>query len=206
MSLSLTSLVVLCFSICLQAETLGVYLDKPLPAPAAASFRSELHNLLKGSAVSIELRSLGDRRAGESFDRLMVVHLRGVCALTEDPARPKSAEPLAYTHVEGDRILPYTEIFCDRMRQTVASVLEREPLFRRHVLAGRAIARILAHEIYHFLTQDKGHASEGAAKRCFSRSDLLTEHFAFDHRTRSRLVPDPEPAPVSVETEEATER
>ncbi len=205
MLLRFTSLVVLSVSACLHAETLGVYLDHPLPEPAAASFREELRNLLKETGVSIELRSLKDRRAGESFDRLMVVQLRGSCEVAGEAAPLKKRTPLASTQVEGNRILPYTELFCDRIRSLLTAALEREPLYRRHTLTGRALARILGHEIYHFLAQEKTHAGSGVAKNCLGSQDLLNEDFAFDHHTLARLRATPEQT-VYYEAEEATGR
>lgn len=205
MLLRYTSLVVLSVSVCLQAETLGVYLDKPLSGPAQASFRNELHNLLKDTGVSIELRSLKERKAGESFDRLMVVQLRGACDAMESPLAVK-AGPLASTQVDGGRILPYAEIFCDRLRQTLGTAFDREPPYRRNMLAGRAMARLLAHEIYHFLAQEKSHSAGGVAKNCVGSRELLSEDFAFDHPTLARLRTVPEPAAVVAETEEAAGR
>jgi len=205
MSLVSASLVVLSLSLCLHAETLGVYLDKPVPAPAAASFREELRNLLKNTGVTVELRSLKDRKSGESFDRLMVVQLRGTCDAFEEPQR--SSGPLASTQVEGSRILPYAELFCDRLRSTLSATLDREPLFRRHLLTGRAMARVLAHEIYHYLAQEKSHAAGGVARNCLNTRELLSDGFTFDHETLTRLrTTTPEPQPVYTEIEEASGR
>ncbi|MBL8174279.1 MAG: hypothetical protein JNK48_06405, partial [Bryobacterales bacterium] len=95
--------------------------------------------------------------------------------------------PLASTQVEGGRILPYTEVFCDRLEQVLAAGWGSAPLYRRHVLTGRAMARVLAHEIYHFLAQEKGHAGSGVAKNCFHHRDLLGEEFAFDEHTAGRM-------------------
>jgi hypothetical protein len=205
MLLRIASLVVLSVSACLHAETLGVYLDNPLPEPAAASFREELRNLLKETGVSIELRSLKDRRAGESFDRLLVVELSGSCDVFDEAAPLKKRSPLASTQAEGNRILPYTELFCGRIRGLLAAALEREPLYRRHTLLGRALARVLGHEIYHFLAQEKTHALSGVAKDCLAGHDLLGESFAFDRHTLARLRATPE-RPVYYEAEEATGR
>lgn len=204
MSLVSASLVVLSLSLCLHAETLGVYLDKPIPAPAAASFREELHSLLKDTGIAIELRSFKDRKSGESFDRLMVIQMRGTCDAFEAPQ--KSSGPLASTQVEGSRILPYAELFCDRLRSTLSATLDREPLFRRYQLTGRAMARVLAHEIYHYLTQEKNHASTGVARNCLNSRELLSEHFTFDHDTITRLRTAPEQQVVFTEAEEASSR
>jgi hypothetical protein len=206
MLLRFTSLVVLPVLSCLHAETLGVYLDRPLAGPSQTAFRNELQHLLKDTGVRIELRSLKERKAGESFDRLIVVQLRGACEAAESPASQKTSGPLASTQVEGGRILPYAELFCDRLRQTLAATFEREPLYRRHLIGGRAMARVLAHEIYHYLAQDKGHATNGVAKNCLNTRELTSEDFAFDHPSLARLRVAPESTADTTDAEEAAGR
>jgi hypothetical protein len=66
----------------------------------------------------------------------------------------------------------------------------------RDYIYGRAMARVVAHELYHVLSQDHGHAEDGVAKPAFATSDLLANHFEFASAARDRLLeaePDLEP-------------
>ena len=175
------------FSAAAGTKTLVVYLDKPLLA-AEASFQHELNSLLEDTGYTPVLRAQGQVRAGESADKLMVVRLRGACSASElPPASNGALGPLASTVVEGNRILPFAELFCDRTLSLLSASIAGEPLPRRNMLFGRALARQFAHEIFHFLTQDKSHTNHGVSKACFRARDLLAETFEFDPPATARI-------------------
>ena len=58
---------------------------------------------------------------------------------------------------------------------------------RRDFLYGRAMARVVAHELYHVLMRSAEHARGGVARSCFNTGDLLTERFEFEGATLARL-------------------
>ena len=71
----------------------------------------------------------------------------------------------------------------------------------------RILARVLAHEIYHYLAQEKNHAANGVARNCLNIRELLSDGFTFDHETVTRLRrTTPEPQSVYTEAEEAAGR
>src|SRR5580658_1469108 len=45
---------------------------------------------------------------------------------------------------------------------------------------GQALARLLAHELYHVLNQTAGHAQTGIAKAQLTAAELVAERFQFD--------------------------
>ena len=49
------------------------------------------------------------------------------------------------------------------------------------------MARLLAHELYHFLTQTTHHTQSGIAKAAVSATDLLADHFDFDGEAVAKL-------------------
>jgi hypothetical protein len=63
----------------------------------------------------------------------------------------------------------------------------RETVARRDFLYGRAMARVVAHELYHVLLKTADHAHAGIARSCFTAEDLLTEHFEFEGATLAKL-------------------
>lgn len=204
MSRRILSLVALCLaSVCAQAETLAIYLDQPLPG-VDATFRDELRTLLRSTGYALEIRNYHERKPAETFDRLMVVRLKGRCSAESLPSGHKPG-PLASTQVQGTRVLPFADLFCDRTLATVGGWLQNEPPARRNMLFGKALARVLAHEAYHFLAQEVGHAVNGVAKSCFHTRDLLADRFAFDHNTIARMLPAAVES-VAPETEEASGR
>jgi hypothetical protein len=116
---------------------------------------------------------------------LIVVKLRGTCEIREGP--PARPGPLASTSIVDGRIVPFSSIDCDSLSQLLSAQLASQPRARRDFLYGRAMARVLAHEIYHVLLDTGDHAREGVARGDFTAADLLVEHFDFERRTLARL-------------------
>jgi hypothetical protein len=52
----------------------------------------------------------------------------------------------------------------------------------REVAYGRAIARVLAHELYHIFVPTTKHAAQGIGKPSFTVQELLSDKFQFDKR------------------------
>jgi hypothetical protein len=57
----------------------------------------------------------------------------------------------------------------------------------RPYLYGRAMGRLLAHELYHVIVKTRAHDSAGVAKPCFSVEDLLGNGLEFEAVTLARL-------------------
>jgi len=51
---------------------------------------------------------------------------------------------------------------------------------RCDVVFGRAIARVLAHELYHVLARTESHAAKGVAQRALSGSDLAADQLGLN--------------------------
>ena len=69
----------------------------------------------------------------------------------------------------------------------IGPVLGEEAGAQRDFLYGRAMARVIAHELYHVVTGSRDHAREGVAKPKFTVPDLLNEVFEFDHMALAKL-------------------
>jgi hypothetical protein len=116
---------------------------------------------------------------------LIVVKLRGTCEIGE--GRLVKPGPLASTSTVDGRVLPFSSVDCDSLTQLLAAQLASQPRARRDFLYGRAMARVLAHELYHVLLDTPRHSRDGVARAAFNTSDLLDEHFEFEQTTLARL-------------------
>ena len=74
-----------------------------------------------------------------------------------------------------------------RFEKEVAPALLKDAGAQRDFLYGRAMARVVAHELYHILMQTTEHARSGVARSCFSTEDLLTERFEFESTTLAQM-------------------
>jgi len=179
------------FSAFAQTKTLAVYLNQPLQF-GAAGFEEEVRALIEPSGYRVVFRNPAAPTA-ENFDRLMMVNMEGRCSardLTFASSVDMKDGALASTATEGSRVLPFTKVFCDRTVRLLTPALSSEAVFRRDLLFARALARQVAHELFHFLAQDKGHSQAGVAKACLQVRDLLAGSLPFDEVTVSRLSAD----------------
>jgi len=60
------------------------------------------------------------------------------------------------------------------------------------------MGRLVAHEMYHIESQDRGHSRNGVAEAAVSSRELVSEHFEFARDALAKLhVPAPAPAPAT---------
>jgi hypothetical protein len=109
---------------------------------------------------------------------LVVVELSGNCSPGGASILPENTS-LASTSVTDGQVLPFSTVNCSALTRAIGPTREN--------LYGRAMARVLAHELYHVLTQTTDHGRAGIAKACFSTADLLASHFDFEERILAQL-------------------
>uniref|UniRef100_Q02AR2 Peptidase n=1 Tax=Solibacter usitatus (strain Ellin6076) TaxID=234267 RepID=Q02AR2_SOLUE len=163
-----------------QDPQLVVYLSAGTGQSAAPlkSMRQELASLMQQAGYSLVVRDLNDRDNSEA-EFLTVVHLNGTCSMPAGYASPNDATPLdkslATTAITDGRVLPFSTVNCAALTRALQPALLNEPGAQRDFLYGRALARVIAHELYHALSRTTCHAHAGIAKSAFSRDDLLGE-------------------------------
>jgi hypothetical protein len=178
----------------LAGRPLIVYLSAGANQSASTlSFmRKEAESLMRTAGYSVEWRDAKIRPAGESAVGLVFVDLGGVCTVPMNPVpgapAPDDNQPsLASTDVEDGVVLPFSRIDCAALSRVLSGMFAREAPARRTYLYGRAMGRLLAHELYHVLAQTRDHAAAGIGKPCFTASDLVTDRFEFESVALSRL-------------------
>jgi hypothetical protein len=191
---ALVCLLLVCASLTLS-ETVGpltgelnVYL-RPASSlsPVVARWMKEESSLLMRSA-GYQVHWLDPHeRPDVPGTSLIVVELSGTCAPLDRPSRPVDAGRLASTVVTDGRILPFVSVDCAALQKALASALDREPRGRRDFLYGRAMGRVLAHEMYHVESQTREHSRQGVAESAVSAGELVSERFEFAHDAVARL-------------------
>jgi hypothetical protein len=157
-----------------------------------AFMRKEAESLMRTAGYSVEWRDLNTRPSGENAASLVFVDLVGSCAAPMNPVpdapTPDDSQPsLASTAVEDGVVLPFSRIDCASLTRALSSMFAHEPPARRTWLYGRAMARLLAHELYHVLAQTRDHAAAGIGKPCFTTADLVMDRFEFESVALARL-------------------
>ena len=142
---------------------------------------------------------MNESRADTTSAFAVVVELRGQCGVpwhTDRPQVVQRAAPLASTAVADGYVLPFSWVDCAALNRLVGPVIGDEPDALRDYVYGRALGRLLAHELYHVLMQTTSHAQAGIAKAQFTAAELLGESFRFEGATFKSPAPKA-PAPIA---------
>jgi len=140
--------------------------------------KAELHTVLP--SLRFEWRSLEAADGTEVADQLMVVKFTGSCESDVPVPLVAPSGALGWTYVTRGEVLPFADVDCDKIRELLGPHLAGASPLERGRILGRAMARVLAHELYHYLTKATGHASRGLAKPFYTGEDLAMEHLRFE--------------------------
>src|SRR5690349_9187157 len=169
------------------ASTVVVHVSGPEPASVTRSaLRQETAALMKSVGYSIQWNS-----RDADAPNLIVLELAGDCnpAFTPftSPAVVRQGRSLAAASVQDGAVLPFVRVDCAALGNLLAPALAREAPARRAQLYGRAIGRLLAHEMYHVLARTQEHTAAGIGKPGFNPADLLAERFEFETVALDRM-------------------
>src|SRR5262249_50407731 len=134
----------------------------------------------------IEWRSLEESSEHHVAEEIVVVTFHGNCDAQTNPFAQPESSGLGWTHMSDGEILPFAEVDCDRMRALVQTSLMRLAEANRGAVFGRAIARVIAHELYHIVAHTIHHGS-GLSKPAYSAQELLSDEFVFDPQETKAL-------------------
>jgi len=174
---------------------IGIYMsfDAAHSDRAVTSMRQEVEGLTKPSGFRLEWRLLSARRSDESFSDLMVVKFHGACTMEgiqlvfSELGPDTEGGPLGFTRTSDGHVLPFSDLECDRIRRSIAPLAIGASPDEREALLGRAMGRVLAHELFHVFANTSKHGTEGVAKTSYTRKDLLADGFVFSHKDAQRL-------------------
>ena len=94
---------------------------------------------------------------------------------------------LGWSYSRDGHVTPFTDVDCDRVRQFINSAVVHTKWADRDVILGRALGRVLAHELYHIFADSRQHARNGLAKAFFTPRDLLSDHFTLEEKDANTL-------------------
>jgi hypothetical protein len=152
------------------------------PPPAVLEhLQSEVEGIMAPVGLRFEWRTLTGSRGDEVTAELAVVTVKGRCDVTGLGLRAKVEGALGLTHISDGQILPFAELSCDHLRNFVQGELIAMPAEEREASFGRALGRVLAHELYHIFANTTKHGS-GVSKESYTVRDLTADDFQFQHK------------------------
>jgi len=156
--------------------------NSAISTEALNAMQREVEALVEPSSIRVAWTS--NTTGAEVYDRVAVVRIRGDCrvdapVLMTTRTEKQGAEPLAQTQVVDGDVLPFAAVRCDAVRSLIGRDLALQPSYEREDLFGRALGRVLAHELYHILLRTTRHGTEGLARPAQSSADLLADRDSF---------------------------
>jgi len=167
--------------------TLILNFEQPHSERTVAMVRSELGTVMQNAGYTFDLKLFSELGPWAEFNDLMLIRLRGNCRMDAAPTQKPSAGPLAMAHTSDGKVLPFVEVFCDQVRAVVRPVLWGDQFRETDELMGRALARVIAHEIYHVITGTK-HGSGGIARHALSGPQLISNELFFQPEDIERMI------------------
>jgi hypothetical protein len=123
--------------------------------------------------------SLQNDRSAE----LVVVSFKGKCRTNElvVPRLDTRNSGLGWCYRTESRVTGYCYLDCDSIQRFInPAELRILPWVDRDRVLGRALGRVLAHELYHILLGTKRHSARGLAKASFAVDELISDQFGFE--------------------------
>lgn len=137
----------------------------------------EAADILKISGLALRWH-LGN--PGQVSDGLLVViRLNGDCEMDGTALAQKG--PLGWSHEMDGKVLPFGELACDNIRGSLRLTRYSENHMPENVVLGRAMGRVLAHELYHIVAGTARHGREGVAREAFSARELTDGQLELEH-------------------------
>lgn len=169
------------------AITVYTQFDHPYSAISMDTMREELGAIMRSLGLHFTWRDLSGSYGNEVSVELVVVFFKGSCEM--DSAMKGSGETgaLGWTHMSDGAILPFSDIDCDKIRRFISPEVESLDRTDRDLAYGRAVGRVLAHELYHVLTNTTKHAPWGVAKAYYTSQDLVATQFEFQEKDTKAL-------------------
>jgi hypothetical protein len=157
-------------------SVLTVILDfkGPFSQASLTEMKRESGLVLQSSGVRLDWRMLGEDPYA-SYGDLVVMTFRGACKY--EPATPIDIDdelgPLAMTHSVNGEIQPFGEVNCDRVVNSARNAMLGVDYARADLLIGRALGRVVTHELVHMITRSAEHGLEGVEKSSLSGRQLI---------------------------------
>lgn len=165
------------------------------PASAVVTaLQEEVDSLMVPNGLRFEWKSLPSN--GQStWTELAVVKFSGRCEVFPFATNSHSDQRLGWTHMSDGVILPFAEVDCDAIQAYLLKDMAVLLAQSREKVFGRAIGRVVTHELLHIFAQTAAHSDHGVDHPTLTVSALMADRFA--QRERAPHILRASPTPVS---------
>ncbi len=169
------------------AVTLVLQFDDAYSAQSLDAMKREVASIVGESGIKVDWRLRQDVQVSDSFEKMVVVRFRGACAMEQIPQYPDERGYYAFTHVSDGEVLPFSEVECDKVSSSIRPAMSQSQWQQRDSVFGRALGRVLAHELFHMLAKSERHAGEGVTRSALSPAQLVAGRLRMSREDREAL-------------------
>jgi hypothetical protein len=172
---------------CAEGITIVLDYDGPHSPQTDAAMKREIEGIFHKATLTVNWRTRQEAQNGAASN-LVVVRLKGKCILDPVPYLYDERGIMAFTYSTSGVVQPFGEVACDRVATAVRSAMFGEDYKRSDQLFGRALGRVLAHEVVHMLTGSGAHGREGVARKSLSGQQLIAPELRLSTEDLDRLA------------------
>jgi len=155
--------------------TLVLQFDRPYSPESLTVMEREVASIVGESGIKVDWRLLTDLHSSDSFETLVVVHFHGACNMEPASSSIDERSYYGFTYISDGSVLPFSEVECDKISNSIRPAMSKQQWRERDSLLGRALGRVLAHELFHMLAKTQHHADEGVTKSSLSAAQLISD-------------------------------
>jgi hypothetical protein len=154
--------------------------DGRVSTTAIREMQREIDRLYRDVQVPISWHEVSGYQSVGETPRIIFIHFVGDCRpLRLPPVHTVAGIPLAGVSRVDGRMLPLVTVNCDRIAWYLWPAMTGSERVRGDAAFGRALARVLAHELYHCLTGTAKHTHSALFRSDISARVLLSSGLDF---------------------------
>jgi hypothetical protein len=141
---------------------------------SVASIKREVERVFQTTPVRFGWVSPSEAIAGVA-GKMAVIRFQGECLY--QPGLPvfRKGIKLAVTQISDGVVLPFSDVDCDQIAAFVDPAIRGVTRARADVLFGRAVGRVVAHELSHILSRSAAHGTYGVTEPALSVDQLTCD-------------------------------
>jgi len=161
---------------------------EPPPPAVLDSMRGEVQSIMAPMGLRFQWLDLAMSNGKQVSIELAVITFKGRCDIDGLLPRDQNPGPLGWTSISDGVILPFADVDCSAVRNFIQRELLETRAGARATAFGRALGRVLAHELYHIFANTTRHGAEGVAREFYTARDLLAADFQFQAKESLALL------------------
>jgi len=164
-----------------QVGSVALYTEYQNPPALAVThaMQEEVGALLAPNGLRFAWRSL-PAYDNQTWTELAVVTFSGRCQVLLSADNSHLDNRLGWTHISEGVVLPFAEVDCDAVRAFVLKQLFGLPAEAREKVLGRALGRVMVHELLHVFAKTTHHSSQGVDQAAFTVKELLADRMILE--------------------------